>query len=286
MTQRDPAPLPPPTEESAIDLRVDRPHSARVVDALYGGRTNFTADREVAWRIQRALPLAPIALAAGRLFVDRTVQHLAARGLSQFLDLGTGIPRGRNLHDVIRTARGDARVVYLDNDPIVIAHLQALLRGEPRDTVGILQSEVAEPEQLLAAVTAQGVVDLSRPVALVMGAILEHLPPGTDPGQVIKALATHLAPGSALVLTHAAADLSDGMAQVARAYREAGIDFQPRSRAEVTALFTGWELVAPGVVAASRWRTLDPCEPDANAPVYAGVALLPAGPTVTTEFDD
>lgn len=275
-----------PAGESAIDIRVDQAHPARVIDALCGGKTNFTADRELAGRIQQALPLAPIALTASRLFQRRAVQHLAAQGLSQFLDLGAGLPHRPSLHDVILSACGNARVVYLDHDPIVIAHLEALLNAEPPEAVGILHADVTEPEQLLAAVTDQEVVDLTRPVALVMGAILEHLPPGTEPDRVIKALATHLVPGSALVLTHAAADLSDGMAQVARAYREAGIDFHPRSHAEVTALFTGWELVAPGVVPASRWRTHGPREPDSNAPVYAGVALLPARPDDTTEFDD
>jgi hypothetical protein len=267
-----------PAWESAIDVRVDQAHSARVIDALRGGKTNFAADRELAGRIQQVFPFAPIALAASRLFLRRAVGRLTALGLSQFLDLGAGRPHGRSLHEIVRPGRGDARVVYPDHDPIVIAHLEALLAAEPPETVGILHADVTEPEQLLAAIAAQGVVDLTRPLALVMGAILDHLPPDAGPDRLISALAAHLAPGSALVLTHAASDLTDGMALVASACREAGIDFHPRSRPEVKALFTGWELVAPGVIPASRWRTQGPCEPDANAPVYAGVAVLPGGP--------
>lgn len=266
-----------PAWESAIDIRVDQAHSARVIDALSGGRTNFTADRELAGRIQQVFPFAPIALAASRLLLRRAVGHLAARGLRQFLDLGTGLPHGRNLHEIVRPGRGDARVVYVDHDPIVIAHLEALLATKPPESVGILHTDVTEPEQLLAAIAAQGVVDLARPLALVMGAILDHLPSDAEPGRLIRTLAAHLTPGSALVLTHAASDLTDGMALVATVCREAGIDFHPRPRPEVKALFTGWELVAPGVIPASRWRAQGPCEPDANVPVYAGVAVLPGG---------
>lgn len=262
-------------EETAIDIRVDRAHSARVNDALCGGRTNFTADRELAWRIGQFLPLAPIALAASRQFLRRAVGHLARRGLSQFLDLGAGLPQSQNLHDLVRAVRGEARVVYVDHDPIVIAHLEALIGAEAPGGVGILNADITAPGQLLAAVDTLEVVDLAHPIALVMGAVLDHLPPDTEPGRLLKDIAARLAPGSALVLTHAAADLNDGAGPAADACREAGIEFHPRSRAEVEALFTDWDLLAPGMVPASRWRARGASEPDTTAPVYAGVAVLP-----------
>lgn len=269
--------------ESGIAIGLDRAHSARVCDALCGRSTNFTVDRDLARRIQQILPLAPIAVVAGRQFLHRAAGYLAARGLNQFLDLGAGLPQTRNLHDMIRPLCSEARVLYIDHDPIVIAHLKAIFGAGPADGVAILHADVTTPESLLAAVTAQGVVDLARPVAVVMGAILDHLPPDAEPGRLLEALAAQLAPGSALAFTHAAADLNDAVVRAARVCRDAGIDLQPRTCTEVEALFTGWDLVEPGVRPASRWRTEGLSEPDESAPVYAGVAILPPRPRCPEE---
>ena len=264
--------------ESAIDIGVDRAHSARVFDALCGGRTNFTADREVAWRIRQVMPLATIALAAARLFVHRAARHLAAAGLYQFLDLGAGLPQIRSLHEILQPVGADTRVVYVDHDPIVIAHLQALLSTEPCDGGGVLHADVTEPERLLSAIAEQGVVDLTRPVVVVMAALLDHLPPDAEPARILEALAAHMAPGSALVLTLAAADLNDDAARAAEMCRDAGIEVRQYSRSEAESLFAGWDLLPPGVIPASRWRSGGHYEPDVSAPVYAGVAVLPRRP--------
>ena len=165
----------------AIDIGVERAHSARMIDALDGERTNFTIDREVAWRIRQLQPLAPIALAPARLFVCSATRHLAASGLYQFLDLGAGLPQIRSLHETLQPTGAETRVVYVDHDPIVIAYLEALLCTEPLGGLGVLHADVTEPEHLLSVIAEQGVVDLTRPLVVVMAALLTICRPMPNP---------------------------------------------------------------------------------------------------------
>ncbi|WP_066930659.1 SAM-dependent methyltransferase [Streptomyces sp. NBRC 110611] len=269
-----------------VDLQLDRAHSSRIYDYFLGGRTNFLADRVAAARVLRVFPAAQTAARINRAFMHRTTRVLAAAGLRQFLDIGTGLPTSPNLHDIAQGVAPDARVVYTDNDPIVLAHAAALLRGTPEGRTAYVQADVTEPDGILTAPQLLGTLDLSRPVALSLNALMHFV---TDDGEdrahtVVEALKSALPSGSALVMTHATADFAPAaMRQITRIYADAGTVLQFRPRATFLRFFDGWELLEPGVTLSHQWR---PDRPegatrathhviDAEASCYAAVARKP-----------
>ncbi|GGU76018.1 hypothetical protein GCM10010211_47480 [Streptomyces albospinus] len=268
--------------EPVVDLQLDRAHASRIYDYMLGGKTNFLADRMAAGSVLGVFPAALVAARINREFMHRATRHLARSGLRQFLDIGTGIPTPPNLHDIAQGIAADSRVVYTDNDPIVLAHAAALLLSTPEGRTAYVQADVTEPDSILTAPQLRDTLDLTRPVALSLNALMHFV---TDDGRdrahaIVEALKAALPSGSTLVMTHATADFSPGaMNKIIRIYRDAGTTLQFRTRAEFRRFFDGWELLDPGVTLSHQWRPDHPEDAthvtDAEAACYAAVARKP-----------
>ncbi|MGW3043377.1 SAM-dependent methyltransferase [Kitasatospora sp. NPDC001159] len=262
-----------------VDLRTDQAHSARVYDYLLGGKTNFPADREVADRLLADLPGARDGAAAARAVMHRMVRRLAGKhGVRQFLDVGTGIPTAPNLHEIAQSVDPSCRVVYVDNDPIVLAHSRALLTSTPEGRTAYVEGDLREPDQFLADPAVAATLDLTEPVALTLINIVHFLSDEAAHPPVRKLL-TALPSGSFLALSAGTADNApDQVAVGSRRYAEAGIEVHVRSRAAVERFFTGLELDDPGVVLINRWHP-ELGEPstvaDSEVSVYGGLARKP-----------
>jgi SAM-dependent methyltransferase len=250
-------------------------------DYYLGGKDHFAIDRETAERGLRAWPTARTAARENRKFLARTVRYLAAEaGIRQFLDIGTGLPSANNTHEVAQQIAPASRVVYADNDPLVLAHARALLSSAPQGRTAYIQSDLREPEKILASPVVGEVLDLSRPVALILVAILHFIADADDPGAILATLLAALAPGSYLVVTHLSPeDDPAGVHGLERTYREGGMTLQARTADELAHLaFPGLQLVPPGVVLVSEWRPDDDDGPrprPADVGVYGGVARKP-----------
>ncbi|MEU8680949.1 SAM-dependent methyltransferase [Streptomyces sp. NPDC048611] len=268
--------------DSVVDLRLDRAHSSRIYDYFLGGKTNFLADRMAAGSVLGVFPAALVAARINREFMHRATRVLAASGLRQFLDIGTGIPTPPNLHDIAQGLAPDARVVYTDNDPIVLAHAAALLIGTAEGRTAYVQADVNDPAGILAAPQLLDTLDLTRPVALSLNALMHFVPDdGEDRAHtIVETLKAALPSGSALALSHATPDFSpEAMRQIIEIYGDAGTRLQFRSRAEILRFFDGWELLEPGLTLSHQWRPDRPEDAthvtDAEAACYAGVARKP-----------
>ncbi|MFE2376749.1 SAM-dependent methyltransferase [Streptomyces sp. NPDC059398] len=239
-----------------VDLRTDRPHPARVYDVLLGGKTNYAADRAMADQVLVNLPSARPTALANRTFMHRATRYLAAEaGVRQFLDIGTGIPTSPNLHEVAQGVAPDSRVVYVDNDPIVLAHSRALHVGHPSGRTAYLDADAADPEAVLASPALHETLDLGRPVALSMCLLLHWLPADSDPYAVVRRLTRELAPGSHVVITHLARDLDRaGSGALEADFRASGSHLKARTKDEVARFFDGMTLVEPGIVVPDQWR--------------------------------
>ncbi|GLW52217.1 SAM-dependent methyltransferase [Kitasatospora phosalacinea] len=262
--------------EAEVSLDIHLAHSARMYDFYLGGTTNFPADREAAGRALAVFPFARSAARANRAFMRRTTRLLAESGIRQFLDVGTGIPTSPNLHEVAQRTAPDAAVVYADNDPIVLLHAQALLHGTEQGVTAYVQADVRDPDALLEA--AARTLDLDRPVALSMNALLHFVP--DEAHRIAERFKARLPRGSALVMSHLTADFApDETARLIQVYTAAGTPVAACSSAEFARFFTGWRLLAPGVVATPRWNPSpeDGTEhiTDADAACYGAVALRP-----------
>ncbi|OHV19730.1 methyltransferase [Parafrankia soli] len=256
-----------------VELRTDAPHSARMYDYYLGGKDNFPADREGAEQAIAVFPTLRDAARENRAFLVRAIRYLAGEaGIRQFLDIGTGIPTSPNLHEVAQGIAPDARVVYADNDPIVLAHARALLTSTPEGRTVYLDADVRNVDQILAAPALRDTLDLTRPVALSLLAVLPFVE-GDAPYTIVRNFLDALPAGSYLVLSHGTADLDPNAQRIETSYRERGLECQFRSRAEVERLFDGLTLVDPGVQVIHRWRpdgTADHLS-DAEVCGYCGV---------------
>ena len=265
----------------AAEIDTSKPHSARMYDYFLGGKTHYEADTEAARRIEAAWPDVRPWTRANRSFMHRATHWLAAEaGIRQFLDIGTGIPTEPNLHQIAQRAAPGARVLYADNDPIVLAYAQALLLSSAEGRTAYMHAEITDPRAILAADELHATLDLSRPVALSLNAVLHFIANEQKPFDIVRQLVEPLAPGSYLVLSHGGLDprteISDA---VTRLYRSSGIHVQGRTREEILPFFDGLELVEPGVVMPHRWR---PENAQARAAaealdlwIFAGVARKP-----------
>ncbi|MET8544353.1 SAM-dependent methyltransferase [Kitasatospora sp. NPDC004799] len=261
-----------------VDLRLNVPHSARMYDYFLGGFTNFAADREAAGHALAVAPWLRTGARINRSFMHRSTRVLAEAGFDQFLDIGTGIPTSPNLHEIAQSVRPGARVVYADNDPIVLSHAQALLTGTPEGRTAYVEADATDPARLLAAPGLRETIDLTRPVALSLNALLHFVPDARGAYELVEHLKSALAPGSALVMTHATPEFApEDVANLVRIYSSAGTATQSRSRSEITRFFDGWTLLDPGVVPTPRWRPVPGEAPVtlAEASAYAGVAVRP-----------
>lgn len=247
-----------------------RPHPARVYDFLLGGKDHYAVDREVGRKLP---PLGQSSARVNRDFMHRASAWAASIGIDQFLDIGTGIPTEPNLHQIVQQITPRARVVYADNDPIVLRHAEALLVSTPEGATDYIEADVREPGAILDH--ARTLLDFSRPVALSLNALMHFVPDQDDPYGVVRTLVGALPPGSLLMLSHGTFDFHPQVAAgVCGAYGSGGITLRFRSRAEVEPFFEGLDLVEPGLVPAPRWHQGTAAPEDELAGVYAGVARV------------
>jgi SAM-dependent methyltransferase len=262
-------PVPP------VTLKTDVPHSARMYDYYLGGKDNFPVDRETAEKALATFPNGRTAARQNRAFMVRATRYLTAEaGLRQFLDVGTGIPTSPNLHEVAQSVAADARVVYADNDPLVLTYARALLIGTREGRTAYLNADVRDPEGILASAELRETLDLTQPVALTMISLLPFIDDTDDPQGLIRRLLDPLPAGSYLALTHITADHDPGFAAAGEVYRANGVTLRLRTRAEVERFFDGLDLVEPGVQLIHRWRpdgTADTLT-DAEVSCYGAVA--------------
>ncbi len=259
--------------------RIDtsKPHSARMYDYYLGGKDHFAIDREVAEASIRSWPAVRVAARENRAFLGRAVRYLVEEaGIRQFLDIGTGLPTASNVHEVAQALAPECRVVYVDNDPIVLAHARALLTSSPQGRTAYADADLLDPGKILADPAVTATLDLSQPVALMLLAILHFIPDEDAPAQVVRTLLDALPPGSYLVATHVTPEFDPaGVGGLERTYRASGVACQARSAEEFAEVaFTGLELIEPGLVVATEWRPDDE-GPHAQAREvngYAGVA--------------
>ncbi|MEV0720380.1 SAM-dependent methyltransferase [Asanoa sp. NPDC050611] len=267
-------------ETAAPHLQADRPHPARVYDYLLGGKDNFAADRAAAEAGMRANPHSRIPPRENRAFLRRVVRHLAAEaGIRQFLDIGTGIPTSPNVHEVAQAVTPEARVVYVDNDPMVLAHARALLSGSVQGRTEYLDADLRDVDKLLASPALRATIDLDQPVGLLLIAIMHFVGDDDDPYAIVARLLDALPSGSYLALSHLTGDFDPAAWEgVAAVYRRSGVTMQVRAKPAIERFFDGLDLVDPGVQVLPAWR------PDAGAgapptdtqvSVYGGLARKP-----------
>jgi hypothetical protein len=248
-------PISEPPDSGVIDLRIDVPHPARIYDYWLGGKDNFAADREAAEAVIAVRPTVVRDIRANRAFLRRAVARLASEaGIRQFLDIGTGIPTEPNLHEVVQAVIPSARIVYVDNDPIVLSHARALLASSRDGETAYIDADLREPAKILAQ--AAGTLDFTRPAALVLVGVLHLIGADEDPEGIIRQLVAALAPGSYLVVNAPASDVhAEVAAEGARRLAQMGsTPVTRRTREEVAAFLAGLELVEPGVVQTHRWH--------------------------------
>jgi len=256
---------------SEIDTSV--PHIARVYDYWLGGKDNFASDRAAAEAAMREDPDVVEGVRGNRAFLARAVRYLAGHArVRQFLDIGTGIPAANNTHEVAQDVARECRVVYVDNDPIVLSHARALLTSEPEGATAYLDEDLRNVAEIIRA--AGETLRFSEPVAVMLIGILHCIPDEHDPAGVIRQLMDAVPPGSYLAISHPANDInSPGVRRLASRLNELmPVKLRFRSRAEVAALFDGLELVEPGLVRAPEWRPDSDADLDNPAAVWAGVA--------------
>ena len=258
-------------EPEPPDIDITVAHPARMYDYYLGGRTHFAADRETADRVLAVLPEGRDMAIANRAFLGRAVRFLAAQGIDQFLDIGTGIPSPGSTSEVLQHIAHDARVVYVDNDPIVVAHARALLANDGQASV--VHADLRDPDALLASPAVRNVLDFSRPVAVLLVAVLHFIRDSEDPDRIVATLKGAMAPGSYLALSQGTADFNTERATAAvPGYDEATAPFVLRSTDRVGRFFDGLELVDPGVVQLPFWRPDGAIEGDPSKIwLYAGV---------------
>jgi hypothetical protein len=266
-------------QEPWLPVRVDttRPHQARVYDYWLGGKDNYAVDREAAERALAAYPGLRRGVQAQRAFLANAVGYLArTAGVRQFLDIGTGIPTANNTHEVAHAADPDARIVYADNDPIVLSHARALLTGARPGTTSYLDADLRDTAKILTEAAA--LLDFRKPIGVLLIGVLQLIPDEDDPGAIVARLMAAVPPGSWLAIFHPASDiLADQMREVAREVSaRAAAPTTLRGKAEITRFFDGLEFLEPGLVQVHRWRPGSPA-PDTGeeVPGYAGLARKP-----------
>jgi O-methyltransferase involved in polyketide biosynthesis len=257
-----------------IDATV--PHSARIWNYWLGGKDNFPVDREAGDQYRKVFPGVVDVARASRQFLGRSISFLAGEaGIEQFLDVGTGLPTVDNTHEIAQRVNPAARIVYVDNDPLVLVHARALLVGTPEGATSYIDADLHSPDKILTAASA--VLDFSRPVALILSGVLGHVPDTAEARSIVTNLLGELAPGSYLSLNDGTQTVaSEQISQAQEEYNETGaVPYTLRTPAEIESFFAGLELVEPGVVSCPLWRP----DPDAGTPepvdAFGGVGRKP-----------
>jgi len=250
------------------EFDADAAHPARVYNYWLGGKDNFAADREAGEQAVRAYPDLVTAVRANRAFLGRTVRYLAREaGIRQFLDIGTGIPTADNTHEVAQSVAPESRIVYVDNDPMVLTHARALLRSSAEGATAYIGADLRDVATILDK--AARTLDLGQPVGVVLAAVLQYIPDEDDPYGIVSRLLAAVPPGSHLVISHPASDINtEQVAESMRRYNErAPEQATPRTRGGVEGFFAGMELIPPGLVPIPEWR------PEAQGAAGASIAM-------------
>jgi O-methyltransferase involved in polyketide biosynthesis len=239
-------------------IDTSRPHPARTWDYYLGGKDNFAADRAVADKVIAAWPGMRVSARESRKFIGRAVQYLAGEaGIDQFLDIGSGLPTASNVHEVAQAINPAARVVYVDNDPLVLVHARALLTSSPEGKCAYIQADLRDPETILSAPATRATLDFTRPIALMLVSVVHFLLPEDEPERIIKTLVDALPSGSYVASSHGSTEYGtqEEADAVIRPIHASGVRIAPRDSADFGKLvFEGLSLVSPGVVLVPEWR--------------------------------
>ncbi|MFJ2217681.1 SAM-dependent methyltransferase [Streptomyces sp. NPDC101062] len=261
---------------TADNIKIDtsKPHPARMYDYYLGGKDNYEVDREAAEQAIARFPEIKQGARTNRAFMHRAARWLADQGIRQFLDIGTGIPSEPNLHQIVQQTAPEARIVYVDSDPIVLRHGEALLRSTPQGSTDFILADVRDPGKIIEQ--ARTTLDFNKPIALSLVALLHFVSDEYNPTGIVEELVSNLPSGSFLVLSHVTGDFApDTWDSIVSIYRKGGTPAQVRSRPEVAQFFEGLDLTDPGIVPATDWHpdNTQPAAPSGQAPVplYAGV---------------
>lgn len=254
------------------EVNVVVPSSARIYDYLLGGGHNFEVDRGAAQRLMKAVP-APEMARLNRAYLRRAVLFLIDAGIRQFLDLGSGIPTVGNVHQVAQDADPSCRVLYVDIEPIAVAHSELLLAGN--DNASVIRADLRKPETILDTPEAHRLLDLTQPLGLLMVGVMQFVQDSDDPEAIVAGYRDRLVPGSYLALSHFTPDgMPERMAQAVEVFKTTQEPCHPRTHSQVMRLFDGFELVDPGLVYTSQWRPESPEDPGENphhSNLYAAV---------------
>ena len=266
----------PRPHEAALDIDTSVAHVARVYDYWLGGKDNFSADRVAGDQAIQAYPDIVYSVRANRAFLARTVRYLAGEaGIRQFLDIGTGIPTANNTHEVAQSVAPGSNVVYVDNDPVVLTHARALLVSGMQGNTNYIDADLRDTGRILAE--AALTLDFSRPVAIMLMAILQHIDEAEDPYAIVDSLLAAVPPGSYLAISHPAADIeTEAMAQMAERLNKLMAEKVTfRTRPQVARFFEGLDLVKPGMVRVQEWRPASEIEAKSPAALWGGVGRKP-----------
>jgi hypothetical protein len=267
---------------AARDIDTSRPHSARMYDYYLGGKDHFEVDKRAAEQVAEVFPAIFVTARENRAFMHRATRVLARdHGIRQWLDIGTGIPTEPNLHQVAQTLAPEARVVYADNDPLVLKYAERLMRSTAEGRTTYIQADFTDPEAILGAPELHEALDLTKPVALSLNALLHFVPDDLDPYGIVARLLDALPSGSALAISHCTPDFDPvTWRALCDIYISAGTPVQVRSRDEVGRFFKGLDLLEPGIEVGHRWRpdrwesgTEEPT--DVEVSLWTGVGIKP-----------
>jgi SAM-dependent methyltransferase len=253
------------------DVDLSQPNAARVYDYILGGANNFEVDRVFAKQLLATLPDAQSLAQENRGFLRRSVGFLAEQGVRQFIDLGSGIPTVGNTHEVAQRIDPGARVVYVDNEPVAVAHSELIL--EDNKNAAILRADVRDVHAVLNDPVTRGLIDFDEPVGILMFAVLHFVPDREDPYRLVSRYRDATVPGSYLIVSHVTSDGRPEFDDVIEQYRQSANPITERDRVEIERMFTGYDLVEPGVVFTRQWRPEIELEYSNPSPIYAAVGL-------------
>jgi SAM-dependent methyltransferase len=256
------------------DIDLTRPSIARVYDYWLGGAHNFAIDRAMGEKVLEGMPVMRWIVTQNRRFLNRAVRFMLSRGITQFLDLGSGIPTAGNVHEVAQASVPDARIVYVDVDAVAVAHSRAILTGN--ECVDVLQADIRDVPAVLESREVQGLLDPSKPVGLLMVALLHFMPDSDDPHGIVAAYADALAPGSLLALSHAGRvpDWNPSWNGAQSTYDRGVTAINFRTESEVEAMFDQFDLVEPGLVRIPMWQPDSVDDLDDDSPRFPGFAAV------------
>ncbi|MGH3795526.1 MAG: SAM-dependent methyltransferase [Pseudonocardiaceae bacterium] len=255
------------------DVDLEHPSAARVYDYYLGGSHNFAVDREMARRAIALWPDLPQVLQANRAFLRRAVRYLVSQGITQFLDIGSGIPTVGNVHEVAQEALPEARVLYVDVEPVAVAHTRAILEGN--DRADIVQAELSDVDVILRDPRAGRLLDLSEPIGVLMVALLHFVPDEANPAKIVASYRERMASGSYLVLSHATHEgRPDQAGSHTALYQSTTTPMTMRSRGRVEELLNEFDMVSPGVVFLPQWRPESPSDVDDRPERFTGYAAV------------